>query len=103
MLVQVNAGTVQNSEAIEKHTRKVVDAALRYVGSRVTRVEVHLNDDNAGKSGPQDKHCTIEARIASQQPFAVDAKADNLYTAITAAAHKLSRAVNHRLQKLAVY
>lgn len=37
---------------------------------RLTRVEVHLGDEDAGESGAADKHGTLEARPAGQLPVA---------------------------------
>mgnify|MGYP006172692853 CR=1 FL=1 len=50
---------------------RAVDDALARVSSRLTRVEVHLADENAGKGGADDKRCMIEARPAGQSPVAV--------------------------------
>ncbi|MEM6459079.1 MAG: HPF/RaiA family ribosome-associated protein [Planctomycetota bacterium] len=101
MKVQINAGDIQSSPALLERAEDAVLAALRHVTDRVTRVEVHLRDDNANKSAADDKRCTMEARIAGQQPIAVDHSSDDLYRSISEAAGKLGRAVNTRLDKLA--
>ncbi|MEM9882887.1 MAG: HPF/RaiA family ribosome-associated protein [Planctomycetota bacterium] len=101
MKVQINAGDIQSSPALLRQAEDAVLAALRHVTDRVTRVEVHLRDDNANKSSADDKRCTMEARIAGQPPIAVDHSSDDLYRSIGEAAGKLGRAVNTRLGKLA--
>lgn len=101
MLIQINAGSVQSSDALNQHVQDHVESALKHVADRVTRVEVHLNDENAHKSGHNDKRCTMEARLAGQHPFAVEVHHEDLYEAITEAANKLGRAVGHKIERLA--
>ena len=66
----------------------------------LTRVEVHLNDENAGKSGAQDKRCQMEARIKGHQPLSVTHKAESLDLAVDGAADKLLRAITNLSGKL---
>ena len=99
MLIQVNAGDVDSSEALDAHVREHVESALKHHADQVTRVEAHLHDDNAHKSGSADKRCTLEVRLAGMDPMAVEASADDLYKAITEASHKLGRAVTHKLER----
>lgn len=63
----------------------------------VTRIEVFLTDEDAGKSGANDKRCRIEARPAGRQPITVTADADKVADAFTGAADKLVRAIDHDL------
>ena len=101
MLIQVNAADIESSDALVAHAREQVESSLKHVTDRVTRVEVHLHDDNSDKSASDDKRCVMEARIAGQQPLAVDQASDDLYKSISDAANKLGRAVTHKLEKLA--
>jgi len=77
-----------------------VSAALAHVHGTVTRVEVHLNDENGEKSGAADKRCMMEARVAGLNPIVVTDHADNLHQAIVHASSKLSKAVDHAVGKL---
>ncbi|MEM1107984.1 MAG: HPF/RaiA family ribosome-associated protein [Planctomycetota bacterium] len=99
MIVQVNAGDIQSSQALIDNATQAVESALRHTADRVTRVEVHLRDDNANKSAADDKRVTMEARIAGQDPLAVDHQSDDLYKSISEAAGKLGRAVKTRIEK----
>ncbi|HSJ48931.1 MAG TPA: hypothetical protein VLA26_08800 [Gammaproteobacteria bacterium] len=67
---------------------------------KITRLEVHLRDDNAHKTGPADKTCTLEARLAGLQPIAVDHTADSVTAATTGALQKLRSALESTLGKL---
>ncbi|MEM1213343.1 MAG: HPF/RaiA family ribosome-associated protein [Planctomycetota bacterium] len=100
MKIQVNFGDIDTSHALTEHVEDRVLNAFRHVEERVTRIEVHLRDDNAHKHGADDRRCTIEARIAGQQPLAVEATGEDLYAVIAQAADKAGRAVSHRLERL---
>ena len=77
-----------------------VAAAVERFGERLTRVEVHLNDENAGKAGAADKRCLMEARVRGHPPVAVSAKAEDYGLAVAAAADKLARALDSALGRL---
>lgn len=62
---------VEGSDELIREVEAEVGAALARFSERLTRVEVHLGDENAGKHGADDKRCTVEARPAGQPPVAV--------------------------------
>ena len=62
-------------------------------GGNVTRVEVHLGDENGRKSGQDDKRCMMEARIEGRHPIAVTEHAASLDRAVKGAAGKLARMI----------
>jgi len=99
MHIEVNASDVRTSEAIVEHIRSQVESAMRFYQDRVTRVEAHVKDTNSNKGG-KDKRCTLEVRLAGQNPLAVEHESEDLYMAISGAADKLKRAVQKRLEKL---
>ena len=101
MILQINASDVQSSDALRSHVTQAVEGALRHLADRVTRVEVHLRDDNAGKSSAFDKRVTMEARLAGHQPLVVEHATDDLYKSISEAAGKLGRAVQTKFDRLA--
>jgi ribosome-associated translation inhibitor RaiA len=102
MLVQVNFGDVQHSEAIESWTDDRIHSQLGHLTQKLTRVEVHLRDDNsASKSSHNDKRCVMEARIAGRRPLAVEHSGDDLYRVIDETAGKLSRAVKNDIERSA--
>jgi ribosomal subunit interface protein len=98
MKIQINFGDIQRSDALVDQVEHEIHEALERFGDRITRVEVHLRDENAQKRGRSDKRCLIEARPAAKEPVAVDASDDDLYAAIKAAAHKMQRALDRRLR-----
>ena len=101
MKIQVNTSNqIDGSERLNEFVRTQVENALRNFSEKVTTVEVHLDDENSSKEGPDDKRCTIEARIAKLQPIAASDNADTLEKAIAGAAGKIKRAVENSLGKL---
>ncbi len=71
----------------------------RFLGA-ITRLEVHFSDINAGKEGPEDKRCLIEARLANRQPMAVSHQAETIHQAFDGASDKLERSLNSLIGKL---
>lgn len=78
---------------------ELVDALSRF-DDQLTRVEVHLTDQNAEKLGADDLRCTIEARLAGLKPVAVTHSASNVNEAFSGAIDKLSRLLEHTLAKI---
>ena len=88
------------SHLMAEHLQKVVQDAMSRFAERVTRIEAHLSDVNSqAKSGDDDIHCTLEARLVGLDPIVVKAHAGNAHQAIEGAVHKLQRAVGTALAK----
>ncbi len=101
MQIQVNTdNNIEGRDKLAEHVRTVVEKALKKVSSRVTRVEVHLTDENAKGTGPDDMRCVMEARVERHQPVAVTHHAETLNLAIDGAADKLERALSHLMGRM---
>jgi len=101
MQVLVNTdASVDGREALEQEVAAVVGGALEHYGRDITRVEVHLSDENAGKGGSDDKRCVMEARLAGHQPLAVSHKAPSMQLAVDGAAEKLHHLIGHTIGRL---
>jgi hypothetical protein len=48
-----------------------VEAALSYHSERITRLGVHVSDQNRKKSGEADQRCAMEARLEGMPPMGV--------------------------------
>ena len=102
MHVQVNSDrTVEGHELLAADVSSRVEAVLSRVGDQITRVEVHLSDEDGHKHGQKDKRCIMEARLAGLQPLAASHHAGSLDEAIDGAADKLSRLIDSTLGRLA--
>jgi len=100
--IQVNTGNhVEGDEELTRQVEGVVEGALGRFSDRITRVEVHLTDQNGSqKSGDSDKRCLMEARLAGLQPIAVSAEGSSLAQALDGAADKLERTLKRTLGRL---
>jgi hypothetical protein len=98
MQIQVNADNhIEGNEARNEWARGVVDTAMAHFADSVTRVEVHMSDENAGQGGAPALRCTMEARINGRPPVAVSNDAGGMDAAVNGAVHKLVRATSHAL------
>jgi ribosome-associated translation inhibitor RaiA len=88
------------SQPMAEHLKTVVSAAMARFGERITRVEAHLSDVNGvARSGGDDIHCTLEARLVGLDAIVVKDHAGNAHQAIDGAVRKLRRAVGDELAK----
>lgn len=100
VIVLVNFGDVQHSPAVESWAEERLHARLSHLEEKLTRVEVHLRDDNSpAKKTPDDKRCVMEGRIAGRQPLAVEHSGADLYQVIDETAGKLARAVKKATER----
>ncbi len=98
MKIQINTDdNIQGREALAEEVSATVENALRRYQDQITRVEVHLGDENAGKSGQRDQRCMVEARLEGRQPVAATALAPTLPLAVQAAADKLARLLDTQI------
>ncbi|WP_454564860.1 HPF/RaiA family ribosome-associated protein [Pseudomonas sp. AIG] len=101
MQIQVNSDNhIQSSQRLEEWVRTTIESTLERYEEDLTRVEVHLADENGDKPGPHDMRCQLEARPKGHQPISVTHKADSLEQAIDGAAEKLEHALEHLFGKL---
>jgi len=101
MQIQVNSDNhIQSSIRLEEWVRTTIESTLERYEEDLTRVEVHLRDENGDKPGPHDMRCQLEARPKGHQPISVTHKADTLEQAIDGAATKLEHALEHLFGKL---
>ena len=101
MKIQVNTDhNIHGHEATIAQIQTTVEATLGHLSEHITRVEVHVTDENAKKGGSTDKRCMMEARLEKHQPIAVTEEAASLDEAVEGAAHKLKRLLDHTLGRL---
>jgi ribosome-associated translation inhibitor RaiA len=104
VLVQVHTDpTIQSSVELTAEVEALVSSAVERVADRVSRVQVHLGDENSSKGGSRDKRCMIEARLDGRPPIAVTHQAGTLEQAMDGAAAKLERSINSMIDRLRGY
>ena len=101
MKIQINTDVhIDGTEALAARVSATLEHALKRFSEHLTRVEVHLSDENAAKGGPQDHRCVLEARLQGRQPVAVTEQAATLDQAVHGAAQKLVRSLDSTLGRL---
>jgi ribosome-associated translation inhibitor RaiA len=99
--IQVNTGAhIDGNEALASQVSAKVELALDRFSERITRVEVHLSDENGEKSGQLGQRCMLEARLEGRQPVAVTDHAATMEQAVQGAAEKLARLLDSTLGRL---
>lgn len=99
MQIQINTGnSIANNDRQLQHTEEVVRTSLDRFSAQITRIEVHLSDENSDKKfGTMDKRCVIEARLAGIHPISVTLQAATLEQAVAGAVEKLKRSIDSTL------
>ena len=102
MQIQINTDhNIEGHEALAAQVSGVVESALSRFSDHITRVEVHLSDENSDKKGGHDDmRCMMEARLEGRQPIAVTHQAATLDQAVDGAADKLARLIESTLGRL---
>jgi ribosome-associated translation inhibitor RaiA len=104
MQVQINHDNhIRIGEELSQRLTQVLESSLSHCAERITRIELHLGDENASKGGEADKRCMLEARLANLAPIAVTHQAGSLQLAFEGALEKLDHALSHALGKLATH
>jgi ribosome-associated translation inhibitor RaiA len=102
--MQIQINTIHNikvHEALAAEISGVVESALSRFSDHITRVEVHLSDENSDKKvGHDDVRCMMEARLEGRQPIAVTHQEASLDQAVNGATDKLTRLIEHTLGRL---
>jgi len=102
MQIQINSDhQINPSPEMATRIQGLIRDTLDRYSDRITRVEVHLNDQNSVKRGNSDKRCGMEARVAGVGPVDVNHEAETLDLAIDGAMEKLERALEHKLGRIA--
>lgn len=101
MQIQLNTDNhITGSAGLQERAAQILAQELKHLANDITRIEIHLNDENSSKSGALDKRCLLEARVAGLAPIATEHHADTLTLAMQGAAEQLARAVKSALDKL---
>ncbi|WP_411885598.1 HPF/RaiA family ribosome-associated protein [Polaromonas sp. YR568] len=101
MQIQVNSKhTMHTGESFERWASGELHESLSRFKGDITRIEVHMSDENGDKASPDQKRCVMEARLAHHDPLAVNHQAPNQDLAFRGASDKLKRVLDHTLGKL---
>jgi hypothetical protein len=101
MKIQVNTDTnIEGDEQLVANIEATVNQSLSHFSSHITRVEVHLSDENGAKDVQNNKRCMIEARLEGRQPTAVTCEASTVSQAVAGAADRMKSSLHRTLGRL---
>ena len=102
MQVQFNSdSSVMGTENVAERIEAKVREKLARYEERLTRLEIHVHDENAHKHGHDDEACTIEARPRGGKPIGVTEGASTVDDAARKAASTLAQRLNRHFGKQA--
>lgn len=102
MLIQIETDSnIEGDDTLTQQVEAVVRNTLDRLSEQITRVSIHLSDENSDKkAGAEDKRCLLEARLAGLQPISVSHQAATLEQAVDGAVQKLKRSLDSTLGRL---
>ncbi len=101
MKIQFNTDkNVEGSAALIERTEAGLESALARFEDRLTRVEVHLRNESAGRSTGDDVRCLIEARPAGMDRVTAEHHAATPDEALRGATDKLEALLTRLFERL---
>ena len=104
MTIQFNADkNIASNERTATYLNSIILDSLDRFSDNITRVEIHLSDENGNKSGIRDKRCVLEARLEGLKPIAVTNYADTVEKSVSGAMDKLIGTLDRVLERQRAY
>lgn len=90
MIVQLNTDkNIEGTARLEAYVSEKINSGLKHFAENITRVEVHLSDQNADKGGKDDIQCKLEVRLEGHQPILVTSKNESTEKALSEGISKM--------------
>lgn len=104
MQIQINTtNEVEGRAALLSHAEDQVRQRLSRFESRLTRIEMHLGDENGARNTAGDKRCVLEARPTGLAPVTVTDHGNTLEEAMSGALKKIVNSLETTFGKLATH
>lgn len=102
MQIQLNTGhNIDGNEALAAYVRNETEHTLSRFSDHITRVEIHLCDENSDKKvGNDTMRCVMEVRLEGRHPIAVTHQAATLEQALNGAANKVARLIESTIGRI---
>lgn len=101
MKIEINTDTnVVGGAELAEWTEAQLAGALGRFEDRLTRIEVHLGNESAGRKTGEDFRCLLEARPAGREPMVVTHHAATLPEALHGATDKLEALLTSTFERL---
>ena len=95
MKIQFNTDrNVTRIGKLRTFSTSLISEELSRFSNHITRLEVHLSDEDGSKNGLNDKRCMLEARLEGRQPIAVTDHASTHEQAVAGAIEKLRNSLS---------
>lgn len=91
--------TVNGHQRMEAYVSSRVNEVFKRFDEMITRVEVHLSDQNGDKPGKGDQQCRIEVRLRGMNPITVTSREDEMEQAINNGLKKALGAIDKAVDK----
>ena len=100
MLIQINTDrNIEGTVEMITHLTEVLKDGLERFDDQLTRLEVHLSDENGSKEGMDDKKCVLEARLKGANPIVVTTIEATVHQSVKTAAEKMQHTLEKMLEK----
>jgi hypothetical protein len=100
MTIEINTDkTIEWDQRNDNHFKGLIKEELDRFSSQITRVEIHLSDENGSKEGPNDIRCLIEARVEGRQPIATSDQTDTIEQSVSGAIVKMQASLKSALDR----
>lgn len=104
MIIQFNTDRIVNGDKkTQDYFSAQINKELSHFKSNITRIEVHVSDQNSIKDGKNDILCLLEARLEGSQPIAVSCQEDTIELALSGAIENLQAALSTIMGRLKNY
>lgn len=101
MTIQVTTDhNITGGERLSEHIKDLLNTSLQRFSEHISKVIVHLSDENGAKKGPDDLRCVIEAHYTGIQPVAAVSHATTSEQAVKGAIDKLKSSLDTIVSKL---
>jgi ribosomal subunit interface protein len=101
MQIQINSDkNIDITSDLKQDYKSKIEKKLMRFENMISRIEVHLSDENSEKSGLDDKKCLIEARMLNRQPIIVTETSDVIEKSFASALNKLRRKLDSIVGKM---
>lgn len=87
------------NERHNEHFTGLVKGELDRFSDHITRVEVHLSDQNGIKEGKNDIRCLMEVRIEGRKPIATSDQSDSIELSVSGALEKMQASLRTTLDR----
>jgi ribosome-associated translation inhibitor RaiA len=101
MHIQVHTDKhIEGGERLNIYISEEIAGSLNRFSEKITRADVYLTDENAGKSANNDKRCMIEVKVEGGNPVAVTTYEATVEKALSVAIDKIVASLDTVFDKM---